>query len=148
MDTIWDVVRNRLPWTAQDESGASYARKIRKENGAVSWSRPAAELERMIRAYTPWPKTTFIVPVAGAFKRLHMTVAASEDCPQAQNVQPGTILENGRNGLLVACAEGALRIRRVIPEERQEMAIEAFLNGITLETGTVLPDYLPPSPAK
>jgi len=141
VDTIWEVARNGLSWVAQDDSSSTYARKIKKEDGFISWGRDADSIWRMVRAYNPWPRAAALLPSpGGAMKRIQITEAVPEDSP-LQKQAPGTVLEQGRGGLLVACGRGALRILKLIPEGRQEMPVQAFLNGNKLATGTVLPDY-------
>ena len=54
---------------------------------------------------------------------------------------PGTFLSQDRQGIVIACAEGALRLKRVVPEGRKAMAINDFLRGNPLPAGTIFSNY-------
>jgi methionyl-tRNA formyltransferase len=57
---------------------------------------------------------------------------------------PGTVVEAGSAGLVIACSSGAVRITDVLPEGRRAMSAAAFLNGVTVVTGTqILPVPVP-----
>ncbi len=143
VDTIWDVARNHLQWRPQDDATSSYARKIKKEHGAMRWAQPAIVLERMVRAYSPWPRVTALLPIGDKLRKIQLTHAVAESW-NGPACQPGTLLESDKKGLLVACSEGALRITDLIPEGKTEVSVAALLNGYRFATGTVLPDYVPP----
>ncbi|WP_273525999.1 methionyl-tRNA formyltransferase [Pseudomonas sp.] len=89
----------------QDDSLATYAHKLSKDEARIDWRRPAVELERLVRAFNPWPicHTT----LGGEALKVH---AARLGAGQGE---PGHILEASRNGLTVACGEGALSLTRL-----------------------------------
>ena len=89
----------------QDDSLATYAHKLSKDEARIDWRRPTVELERLVRAFNPWPicHTT----LGGEALKVH---AARLGAGQGE---PGHILEAGRNGLTVACGEGALSLTRL-----------------------------------
>ena len=89
----------------QDDSLATYAHKLSKDEARIDWRRPAVELERLVRAFNPWPicHTT----LGGETLKVH---AARLGVGQGE---PGHILEASRNGLTVACGEGALSLTRL-----------------------------------
>jgi methionyl-tRNA formyltransferase len=89
----------------QPEVGVTYAHKLDKAEAKLDWSQPAAVLERKVRAFNPWPVAE--AEVAGERLRIHGAIAL----PLAHHAVPGTLLLAGRDGLDIACAEGALRIR-------------------------------------
>jgi len=139
---IWNIARAGLTPTPQPAEGVCLARKIKKQAGAISWKNSARLIERMVRAYTPWPRISALAPIGkGNLKRLQVTEATALDLTPGQNTSPGEILAQGRDGLLVACGEGLLVIRRVIPEGRTEMPVADFLRGNFLPPGTLLKDY-------
>lgn len=89
----------------QPSDGISYAKKIQKEDAHVNWGLPAICIERQIRAYQPWPVAfTFYETL-----RIRLLEASVEAC--AHTAKPGEILAIEPQGLLVATADGALRIR-------------------------------------
>ena len=86
----------------QDAARATYAHKLDKSEARLDWNQPAAVLERRIRAFTPWPMAE--VQLDGERLRIHR--AAPVDAVGA----PGSVLAAGREGIVVACGEGALRL--------------------------------------
>jgi methionyl-tRNA formyltransferase len=118
--------RGQLRAVPQADAGATYAAKIRKEETALDWARPAAELERAIRAFRPSPGA--VTRVGGeALKVWRARIAAGSG-------SPGTLLEAGTS-LLVACGEQALAIDEVQRPGGRRMAAHEFLRGHALEAG-------------
>lgn len=99
---------------------ATYSRKLTKEDGVIDWAKPAAVIEREIRAYIEWPKSraTF------AGKEIIVTAARVTQ----GSGDPGIIEVRGKE-LIVFCGEGALVIERLKPAGKNEMTSEAFLAG-------------------
>lgn len=111
---------------AQPHEGVTYAAKIDKRETQLDWQRPAAELERMVRAFRP-------VPGAGARlgeERLKVWRAAVAD----GRGEPGTLLDAGT--LTVACGDGALRILELQRAGGRRVSAEEFLRGRPLPRGT------------
>jgi methionyl-tRNA formyltransferase len=98
----------------------SYSRKLTKEDSILDWDKPASQLEREIRAYAEWPKSRCILGGHAVI----ITKARGE----AGEGAPGT-LWNKDKSLGVYCRKGVLMIERLKPAGKQEMSIEAFLNG-------------------
>jgi methionyl-tRNA formyltransferase len=89
----------------QPDAGVTYARKLDKAEARLDWTQPAAQLARKVRAFNPWPMADALL--AGERVRVHGAVAIDA----APAAVPGRILAAGRDGIDVACGEGALRIR-------------------------------------
>jgi methionyl-tRNA formyltransferase len=89
----------------QDDSLATYAHKLSKDEARVDWTRPAVDLERLIRAFNPWPICHSTL--AGEALKVH---AARLGEGQGE---PGRILEASKDGLTVACGEGTLSLTRL-----------------------------------
>ncbi|MCD9027354.1 methionyl-tRNA formyltransferase [Luteimonas sp. BDR2-5] len=89
----------------QPETGVTYAHKLDKAEAWLDWSRPAQQLADQVRAFNPWPVAEG--EVAGEKLRIHAATAL----PSAHGQAPGTLLAAGRDGIDIACGEGALRIR-------------------------------------
>jgi methionyl-tRNA formyltransferase len=87
----------------QPEQGATYARKLEKSEARLDWTQPADVLARKVRAFDPWPIAEG--EIAGDSVRIHRAVAIEG------RGTPGAVLAAGRDGIDVACGEGALRIR-------------------------------------
>ncbi|MBI2236261.1 MAG: methionyl-tRNA formyltransferase [Magnetospirillum sp.] len=114
--------------TPQPALGVTYAAKLAKDEGRIDWTRPAALLERMVRALNPWPGVW--CELAG--ERLKV-LAASVEPGQGE---PGRLLDDR---LLVACGEGALRLTRVQRAGKAPMTADELLRGFAVAKGTVLP---------
>ena len=110
----------------QPAEGATYAAKLQRGEGRLDWRRPAADLERAVRAFSPWPGAEF--EVNGS----RIKVLGAEVVPGDPATAPGTVLDNG---LTVACGAGALRLLKVQRAGRAAMDAEAFLRGFDLAPG-------------
>jgi methionyl-tRNA formyltransferase len=94
-----------LQGEVQDDSLATYAHKLNKDEARLDWQRPAVELERQIRALHPWPICHSTLD--GAPVKVHAAL-----CAEGQGA-PGEIIQAGKEGLEVACAEGSLVLTRL-----------------------------------
>jgi methionyl-tRNA formyltransferase len=92
---------------AQPDHGATYAHKLDKAEARLDWALPAQVLANKVRAFDPWPVAE--AELAGERVRVH----AAEALPLAHRATPGTLLSASRDGIDVACGEGALRLLRV-----------------------------------
>jgi methionyl-tRNA formyltransferase len=113
---------------AQPTEGVTYAKKLVRDEGRLDWSKPAVELERMVRALNPAPGVWF----EHARERVKVLAAAIVD---NQGKSPGTVLDDA---LTVACSTGALRLLRLQRAGRAPMDADAFLRGYLLPLGTRL----------
>lgn len=141
VSTLDGLMRNTIDPVPQPADGVTYAHKLGKEEGALDWRRPAAELERKVRAFHPWPGTWF------EFNGERIKVLAAGLALAAG--APGT-LAVGRDGFpVVACGVGGLRFLQLQRPGRSAQPADAFLRGFALTAGTVLPPpaimSLPPS---
>lgn len=118
-----------LDATPQPAEGAIYAAKLDKAEAAVDWSRPAAEIARQVRAFDPAPGATAVL--RGMAIKLWCAAVADAGSRGA----PGTVIEAGARGIVVACGEGALRVTEVQPAGRRRMDAAAFLAGHRVAPG-------------
>ena len=106
----------------QDETQVSYAEKLSKEEARLDWSLSAAQLERCIRAFNPWPVSYFTVddqPVK---------VWQASVLPH-QNKQPGEILQADKQGIQIATADGVLNLLSLQPAGKKAMSAQDLLNS-------------------
>ena len=118
----------RATWTPQDHAAATHCKKLTKQVGEIDWSRPAQEIERLVRALCPWPGARALDP-AGR----ELEVARAELVAGAAR-EPGLIVEAGPR-FVVSAADGLLAIERVTPAGRREMSGSEFLRGARLAAG-------------
>jgi methionyl-tRNA formyltransferase len=116
---ILDTLRDWPAAVAQPDVGVTYAAKLTRDDGKLDFSRPAAELDRRVRALTPWP---------GTFARFgDETLKILGATPMPGHGRPGAVLDAR---FTVACGEGALRLDRVQRPGRPAAAGDAFLRGV------------------
>jgi len=119
----------------QPQEGASYARKITKEDGRLVWSQPAPVLWRRVRGFSPWPGAYTYISERGQPRLLKIWSAKVESAAASD---PGTVLRADAGGIVVACGEGALRLTEVQREGGRRLPAAAFLAGHPLESGARL----------
>ncbi len=126
------VEAGKAVFTPQDAARATYARRIRKEQGRVDWTKRSAELVRHVRAMTPWPGARATAPGG---KEIVLLDAEAAEIPRGSPPQePGTILGSER-GLLVATGDGALAVFGVKPAGGVRMHGAAWLRGARIAPG-------------
>jgi methionyl-tRNA formyltransferase len=113
--------------TPQPEDGATYAKKILKDEARIDWTKPARELDCLIRGLSPFPGAW--CEVKG--ERVKILFADPTDGKGA----PGEVLDDK---LLVACGEGALRLRSLQRPGKSVMAADDLLRGYAVPKGTIL----------
>ena len=134
VSTLDGLMRNTIEAVPQSAEGATYAHKLGREEGALDWRRPAAELERKVRAFHPWPGTWFDVATENGAERIKVLAAGLALAGGA----PGTV-SVGRDGFpVVACAVGGLRLLKLQRAGKSAQSADAFLRGFALPAGTVL----------
>jgi len=125
-----ELAADRVTATPQDNTLATYAAKIGKDDARIDWCRPATDLDRRIRAYTPFPGA-FCLLAGEPLKIWRAT-------PSAGSGKPGEILAVDRHGIRVACKEGVLDIAEVQKAGGKRLPVEAFLAGHDLRPGDQL----------
>ena len=109
LQAIDGLAGGSLRGEVQNDSLATYAHKLNKDEARLDWSRPAVELERLIRAFNPWPICHS--SLNGAPLKVLAAQLVTE--PGAGRGAPGEILAASKDGLTVACADCALRLTRL-----------------------------------
>ena len=121
--TLSELEKGTAKRTPQKDELATYAGKITKELGKIDFSKPAKEIERLIRGLNPWPSAyTFM---DGKMMKIWDASISSENTDRT----PGTIIEVGRDFIKVATGEGILKIHELQLEGKKRMSVSAFLNG-------------------
>ena len=122
-----DIGAGRARPAPQPDAGATYARKISKEESELDWTKSNAELERIVRALRPSP---------GARSQLHGDIVKiwRASCTACMGT-PGEVLELGAEGILIACGEGALRATELQRAGGTRLAAADFLRGFSVSCG-------------
>ena len=120
----------------QDHSAATHTGKLTREDGQIDWSRPAVEIERLIRAYNPWPGTFTTLPGNQEPLKIHAShlLESASACPA-----PGTVVAaDAKAGLVVATGTTLLEITELQAPNSRRMAAGEYLRGHALEVGSIL----------
>ncbi len=134
--TLAEIVSNEIIAQKQDPTKVSVAPKIRKENGQVSWLKNAFFIERMVRAYHPWPGAWFIHTGKSSPRRITITAAmAEEETAETRSSTAGSIIQADKNGIKIKCSPHVLKIEKLLPEGKREMSSSDFLHGNQLTIG-------------
>ena len=132
IEAIAGLAAGTLQGEVQDDSLATYAHKLNKDEARIDWNRPAIELERVIRAFNPWPICHSTLN-GEALKVLAATLADAQG-------EPGQILAASKDGLIVGCEAGALCLTRLQLPGGKALNFSDFFNSRRekFAVGTVL----------
>jgi methionyl-tRNA formyltransferase len=124
----------------QNEEEATYCSLIKKEDGRIDWSSSAVYIERMTRAFRPWPGVFTRFKAKRLFLLRVSVIRADAPILRSRgNPEPGTVIGiDKERGILVQTGNGVLGIQKLKLQSKKEMEWNAFLNGAGDITGTVL----------
>ncbi len=105
----------------QDDALATYAHKLNKDEARLDWGQPAVELERLVRAFNPWPVCHSTLD-GETVKVLAASVKEGQGAP-------GQILSASKDGLLVACGDQALSLTRLQLPGGKALAFSDLFNS-------------------
>jgi len=133
LQTLADIGRGAAKPIAQVEADASYAPKLKKEDGRMDWSLPAETIYNRWRGFQPWPGSFCRRPAGrqGRLKVLQVRVEPAD----GRRGEPGEVLDVAGPGPLVAAGRGVLRLLEVQPEGKKPMPAAAYLRGHPLAAG-------------
>ena len=117
-----DWLAGRLTATPQPVDGVTLTRLARRDDGRLDPTRSAAELERAVRAWLPWPGSFVDLPDG------RLVVLEAAVVPSEPGDRPGTLVTDG-DGLALATIDGRLRLRRVRPAGGREMTSGEYRRG-------------------
>jgi methionyl-tRNA formyltransferase len=127
--TLDDLSAGRAVETPQDESQATYAHRLTKEEGLVNWAATAEHLHNQIRGLYPWPHAYSFL----RGRRIILLQSTWSDDPV--DGQPGAVTAIDAHGISVAAGRGVLRILQLQPEGRRPMSARDFLGGHPVAAG-------------
>lgn len=136
IDTLKDLEAGRATFTPQDESIATYAPMLKKEEGLLDFSLDAWKLDCIVRGYKEWPTAyTYVdgklLKIFGAKAREDMADMSADD------LEPGRFIVTKKQ-LFVTTGKGLLELLEVQPEGKKRMAAMDYARGAHLTTGTKL----------
>ncbi len=127
-EAIERVVREGMEPSPQDDSLATFAPRIKKEDGLISFEKSAKEIELMVRAFDPWPRAHFFI------EGERINVIKAEAGPETVGKEPGEVLPS-RKLLVAAGASSSVSLEIVQREGKKPLSSEEFLRGFKIEPG-------------
>ena len=114
----------------QDVSAVTYAPKLKKEDGRVSWIKPADWISRQVRAFNPWPGTFT------TFENMALKFWAARAGAESTSEPPGKIIKVTKESVCIAAGAGSvLEVLQVQPENRPRMTAHDFAIGHRVQEG-------------
>lgn len=131
LETLKRLEENTLLPVQQDDSQATYAAKLKKEEGLIHWEKSAVDLLNQVRGLTPWPGTyTMLNKKRLRVLKVRTTEGTIDD-------MPGKVARITDEGIEVGTGQGRLVITELQPEGKKSMSAKSFLAGHKLERGTL-----------
>lgn len=129
--TLPDWLNRQIIPQPQDETLVTLAPRLKKEAGQIDWTHSAAEIERHIRAFNPWPGAFTVWQ--GQTIKIHSAEVVAPGGP----VAPGTVFSHGRD-VAVSAGQGAVILRDIQPAGKKMMPARDFVRGATGFIGSQL----------
>jgi methionyl-tRNA formyltransferase len=139
IETLPKWIKGGIKPISQDDSKATYTKIIKKEDGKINWQKSAEEIERMIRAYSPWPGTytylKFQIPntksqiISNFQKPKMLKIIKAEVLKINHQKEPGTVFLTENKKLAVTCGQDALILEDIQLEGKRKMTAQEFKNG-------------------
>ena len=139
-ETLDGLLDGSLVSEAQNEDQACYAPKLTKEEALINWNEEADNLERMVRAFNPWPVT--YTPINTGKQTENLRIWQAKALPQGypvtslankgmddEVIQPGTIVESDKKGIVVAAGKGFLSLTSLQLPGSRALTAEQILNA-------------------
>jgi methionyl-tRNA formyltransferase len=133
-ETLSRVEHGEIAPLTQDDSEATYAPMLKREDGLIDWRMRAREIANRVRAFQPWPGSYT------NFRRGRLTIWRAHEASPHQDTdssaEPGTILNIDESGITVVCSgSSALLIEEVQVEGKRRVSAREFANGARLKPG-------------
>jgi methionyl-tRNA formyltransferase len=123
VEVLNNLENDSLTPTVQDNALASYAHKLDKKEAIIDWKSSAADIERLIRAFNPWPV---------AFTYLNdktLRIWQAQALTEKSELEAGTVILCDKKGIDISCGVGTLRLLKLQPAGSKAMDVASFMNG-------------------
>ena len=145
VEALPKIADGSLAAVPQDESKATYAPMVFKEEGVIDFSKTAEQICCLVRGFNSWPtaSTTF----SGQVMKVHSCRKGSSTAqlgpseasdPAEHSILPGTVIKADKHGIEVACGGGSVLLTNIQMPGKKAMDVSAWLLGNRIEPGTVL----------
>lgn len=139
LQVIDELSINTARSTPQREDGLTYASKIDKSEALIDWSRPAAAIDRQVRAFNPWPIAEtrldgeqLRIYSAAVIDEDHDEIVGKSDPKRSDPKENGTIVAVNGDSIVVACGRGRLALTEVQRPGRRPVAARDLINTLNL----------------
>lgn len=132
IDTIRTIESGSMPQRKQNDEKATYAPMITREDEKIDWNNTAEHIHNQVRGLNPEPAAFTIIN--GVKVKIHKTILVDEN----QTGQPGVVIDTDRDKFTVQTKQGRLLITEVQREGKRRMSARDFLQGFSLEKGSLL----------
>ena len=130
VSALHQLEKGQLTPAPQPQEGANYASKISKEEAALDFDKPAEQLANKIRAFNPFPGAT------ACFQGTPVKIWRAEPVVCTTDAAAGKVIEGeSKADILVACGQGALRLRELQKPGGKRLPASEFIKGFSLEAG-------------
>ena len=128
METLPKYIRGEIMPIPQDDFRATFSKLLKRDDGRIDWKRPAEEIDRMIRAFNPWPGAWTLAPAKDKIYRVKIEEGEDTEA-EPPTGSPGFLWQQDARTLLVKTGQGSICIRRITLEGKKPLDGAAFLSG-------------------
>lgn len=132
IETLKELEAGTAVRTKQDDALSNYAKMLDKQLGCIDFTKPAEEIERLIRGLNPWPSA--FTGIDGKTLKIWSATVINKEAEG----KFGEVVEVSRDSILVKTGKDLLQLNEVQLEGKKRMEIDAFLRGYPVEVGTIL----------
>lgn len=143
IETIDKIEKKEAPRIPQDREKATYAPRLKKEDGLIDWKESASQIERLTRAMNPWPGAYTFVKLKIKNEKLKVKIWKTEEITYHishianRKFQPGEVVDITKEGMVIACGEGFLLVKEVQPPGKRRMSASSFAAGYRVKIGSI-----------
>ncbi|MDH5571907.1 MAG: methionyl-tRNA formyltransferase [Gammaproteobacteria bacterium] len=127
LETLVRIQAQTLNPQPQDNALSTYARKLDKTEAMINWHEDAAQINRQIRAFNPWPVAQ--TAINKQTLRIWSAEVINDISTARSPAPPGSVISCSKKGIDIACGTGVLRLTQLQPAGKKSMDAAAFLNG-------------------
>lgn len=132
LETLDKLEKGELLGSPQKDEEATYAPRLRKQDGVISWGETAEKISRQVRALIPWPTAyTF-------WRGKRLKILKAKALVLESGRRPGMVLRAKGESLWIAAGKGTLEVLKLQPESRPAMTAQAFISGRGISEGEFL----------
>lgn len=128
IETLPKWIEGKIILVPQDHSQATFSKILAKSDGRIDWNKKAIEIERQIRAFTPWPGSWTEWPQKDRVERIRIDETSALDY-DTRDGAPGYVSKTEKHPLLVKTGKGSLAVTRLTIEGGKTLPADSFLKG-------------------